>query len=360
MGRPRRMLFMLVTLLLVGPPAAAQEGLGAKQAEAAAIKAKIETQGRRLSIANEDYNQAVLRRKELDVRAARVGAEVAAAEARYRELTDRLGQRVRVLYMHPGAQVDAWLGTMSFDRVSRVRVLSTSVLEADAGLVRETEEARERVRSQAAELGALRDAARASERDLATKRQSVARELAAQRALLARVNGEIARLIEAERQRQLEEAARLAAEEAARRAAAEATPVPSGATPGPSEPPPASNIPPSARGAKAVETARAQIGKPYEWAGEGPNSFDCSGLTAYAWRSAGVSLPHSSRAQYESLPKVSRSQIRPGDLLFYGSPIHHVGIYEGSGIMINAPQTGETVRRDSINRSDYVGATRPG
>jgi cell wall-associated NlpC family hydrolase len=56
---------------------------------------------------------------------------------------------------------------------------------------------------------------------------------------------------------------------------------------------------------------------------------------------------------------VARNQIQPGDLLFYGSPIHHVGIYEGGGVMINAPETGENVRRDSIGRSDYAGAARP-
>jgi cell wall-associated NlpC family hydrolase len=110
---------------------------------------------------------------------------------------------------------------------------------------------------------------------------------------------------------------------------------------------------------KAVQTAAAQLGKPYEWAADGPDSYDCSGLTMYAWGSAGVSLPHSSQAQYSSLPHVARSQIQPGDLLFYGSPIHHVGIYEGGGVMINAPETGENVRRDSISRADYVGAARP-
>jgi cell wall-associated NlpC family hydrolase len=79
----------------------------------------------------------------------------------------------------------------------------------------------------------------------------------------------------------------------------------------------------------------------------------------YAWEAAGVSLVHSSQAQYGSLPHVPKDQLRPGDLVFFGSPIHHVGIYEGGGVMINAPQTGENVRRDSIGRADYAGAARP-
>ncbi|HVL81403.1 MAG TPA: NlpC/P60 family protein, partial [Actinomycetota bacterium] len=111
--------------------------------------------------------------------------------------------------------------------------------------------------------------------------------------------------------------------------------------------------------AKAVETAAAQIGKPYQWGAAGPNSYDCSGLTQYAWKAAGVSLPHSSRAQYSSLPKVSKDELQPGDLVFFGSPIHHVGIYEGGGVMINATQTGDFVKRSSIHRKDYAGAARP-
>jgi peptidoglycan DL-endopeptidase CwlO len=102
------------------------------------------------------------------------------------------------------------------------------------------------------------------------------------------------------------------------------------------------------------------MGKPYQWGASGPDSFDCSGLTSYAWAAAGVQIPRSSRAQYAELPKVKRSNLRPGDLVFFGSPIHHVGIYEGDGVMINSPETGETVRRDSIARADYAGAARPG
>jgi cell wall-associated NlpC family hydrolase len=103
----------------------------------------------------------------------------------------------------------------------------------------------------------------------------------------------------------------------------------------------------------------SQIGKPYKWGGAGPNSYDCSGLTMWAWAHAGVSLPHSSKAQYSSLPHVSLSQLAPGDLIFYGSPIHHVGIYKGGGVMVHAPQSGETVREESIYYSRPVGAARP-
>ncbi|MEX2393167.1 MAG: NlpC/P60 family protein, partial [Actinomycetota bacterium] len=100
-------------------------------------------------------------------------------------------------------------------------------------------------------------------------------------------------------------------------------------------------------------------GKPYQWGAEGPDSYDCSGLTMFAWRAGGVSLPHSSRAQFASLPHVPLSQLAPGDLVFSGNPIHHVAIYKGNGVVIQSPQTGEVVREESVWALNPVGAARP-
>lgn len=111
---------------------------------------------------------------------------------------------------------------------------------------------------------------------------------------------------------------------------------------------------------KAVDAALSQIGKPYVYAAAGPDSYDCSGLTMWAWAQAGVGLPHNSGAQYAATPRVDRSDLEPGDLVFFGSPIHHVGMYIGNGQMVEAPYTGEYVRINSMDRSDYVGAGRPG
>jgi cell wall-associated NlpC family hydrolase len=114
----------------------------------------------------------------------------------------------------------------------------------------------------------------------------------------------------------------------------------------------------SGRAATAVRTAYAQLGDPYVWGASGPNAFDCSGLTSYAWRSAGVSLPHSSSAQYSSGRRISRSELRPGDLVFFYSPISHVGIYIGGGRMIDAPYPGRNVKITSIATMPYSGAVR--
>ncbi|MFL6138318.1 MAG: NlpC/P60 family protein [Frankiaceae bacterium] len=109
----------------------------------------------------------------------------------------------------------------------------------------------------------------------------------------------------------------------------------------------------------AVQWAYRELGRPYAWGATGPGAFDCSGLTMYVWGRAGASLPHSSAAQHGAGAPVSRGALRPGDLVFFGSPIHHVGIYIGNGSMIEAPHTGSVVRVASIDRSDYVGAVRP-
>lgn len=101
------------------------------------------------------------------------------------------------------------------------------------------------------------------------------------------------------------------------------------------------------------------LGAPYRWAAAGPNAFDCSGFTMFVYRQVGVSLPHSSRAQIGHGQRVSRGDLQPGDLVFFGSPIHHVGIYVGGGNYIHAPRTGDVVKISSMNRSGYAGACRP-
>ena len=89
-------------------------------------------------------------------------------------------------------------------------------------------------------------------------------------------------------------------------------------------------------------------------------AFDCSGLTKWAWGEAGVSLPHQSRQQYASNPHVQRDDVAPGDLVFFYSPISHVGIYVGDGMMIDAPHTGAFVRLKAVNWNAVVGISRPG
>jgi cell wall-associated NlpC family hydrolase len=109
-----------------------------------------------------------------------------------------------------------------------------------------------------------------------------------------------------------------------------------------------------------VHYAYEQLGKPYQWGGAGPGSFDCSGLTMMAWAAAGWSLPHWAQGQYDMSEHIPLSDVLPGDLIFFGTPdnVGHVGIYIGGGEMIDAPATGQNVSISSIYWSDLLGAGR--
>jgi cell wall-associated NlpC family hydrolase len=123
---------------------------------------------------------------------------------------------------------------------------------------------------------------------------------------------------------------------------------------------PTGAAPASGRAAAAVRYAMAQVGDAYVYGAAGPSAFDCSGLTMAAWQQAGVSLPHSSSAQMGSGTPVSQSQLQPGDLVFYYSPVSHVGMYIGNGQIVNAENPSVGVKITGVNSMPYAGAVRPG
>ncbi|MEV0986815.1 NlpC/P60 family protein [Streptomyces sp. NPDC049949] len=195
------------------------------------------------------------------------------------------------------------------------------------------------VRRQLDEVGQLRDKAsgrladlRAREGELAEYKATVEGKLDTAKRLLAKLTAE-------ER----------AAYEAQSGGAAPAG-APSTAPPAPAD---------GSRAARAVAFAYGAIGKPYVWGATGPGSFDCSGLTQAAWRSAGVSLPRTTYTQINAGQRVSRDQLAPGDLVFFYSGVTHVGLYIGNGQMIHAPRPGSTVRVAPIDSMPWAGASRP-
>lgn len=135
----------------------------------------------------------------------------------------------------------------------------------------------------------------------------------------------------------------------------------SASPPAPSGQSDAGSNPSQAPGVDAVLSyARAQVGKPYQWAAAGPDSFDCSGLVMMAWQQAGIYFPHLAQDQYALTARIPLSALIPGDLVFFGTPddVHHVGIYVGSGDMIDAPETGQNVQVQSIYWDSLLGAGR--
>jgi cell wall-associated NlpC family hydrolase len=275
----------------------------------------------------------------------------------------------------------------------------------------------------AAQLSSERDAQSVLQRQLVADKIKVEQSIADQNALLTQMQGELAQLVAEEQARRAAEQERLvkerlaaeaaarkaaadaaarkaAADAAARKAAAEAaartsttarptttakkstttvggpkagtsstasgpttTSSSSTTTTDPNVP---KNIPTppatSAKAALAIKAAMSQLGVPYVFGGGSPTTgFDCSGLTSWAWAQVGVDLPHNAAAQFALLAKVPIDQLQPGDLVFFGRDLHHVGLYIGDGQMVHAPYGGRTVTIASIYRRDLVSVGgRPG
>ncbi|MFJ6849924.1 NlpC/P60 family protein [Streptomyces sp. NPDC091271] len=117
--------------------------------------------------------------------------------------------------------------------------------------------------------------------------------------------------------------------------------------------------PPSEEGGEAVRYAVEQIGKPYVWGAEGPESYDCSGLTSQAWSTAGRAIPRTSQEQWRQLPKVPVGSLRPGDLVVYFPEATHVALYIGDGLVVQAPRPGATVKVSPLASNPLLGAVRP-
>ncbi|MFJ3176569.1 NlpC/P60 family protein [Streptomyces roseus] len=115
----------------------------------------------------------------------------------------------------------------------------------------------------------------------------------------------------------------------------------------------------SEKAKQALTYATAQIGKPYEWGAEGPNSYDCSGLTSEAWKSAGVPMPRTSQEQWAQLAHVKISDMRPGDLIIYNQDASHVAIYIGDGSIVHAPRPGRNITIAGAGSMEILGVVRP-
>jgi cell wall-associated NlpC family hydrolase len=281
----------------------------------------------------EQYNQSneALKRVQRSLKGLR--AQASGAEDDLRKLQATLGARASAAYVQgAGSAVAAVLGSDDpAAAIARVQVLDLLAahdgdLMDQLGVAGKAYDARQR------DLVAAEKAQAAEVERLAAKKAEVQRAADRTRALLARMR-------------------------AADRPSAPSPSAPSRPS-NPVAPPPSGGAAPSGSAAAAVAYARAQVGKPYCYGGEGPGCFDCSGLTMMAWRQAGVSLPHSSAAQYNVGRRISASELRPGDLIFYYSPISHVSIYIGNGQRISATHTGDYVRIQSLG-SSIVGYSRP-
>lgn len=310
----------------------------------------------------EDFNVARIALDTATREVADSSARVAQEQARLSVHQARMGSVAAAAYRSGGTESLVTLLTSSTPQTFLDRAVSLDrIADNQADELQAITVARHRLALAEASARSELDRRRGTERELAAKRTVIEATLTRQKEILGSLRADEARALAAARAaadaREEAQAATVAARvsreiPATRATRASRSTRDSGTTVVKA---PAG----SGGGAIAVRAAYAQLGKPYSYGASGPNAFDCSGLTSFAWAQAGVSLPRSSRAQYTIGTRVSQSQLQPGDLIFYYSPISHVSLYVGGGMTISAPQTGDSVKIQSAFRSGYVGAVRP-
>ncbi len=208
--------------------------------------------------------------------------------------------------------------------------------------------------SQQAALASLERSTATDLAQLEAQQQSLAELRTQSDGKITEAKAVLAKLTEAERQRIAAEETRLA--QAAQQDANAVTTTDPTTTPTDG----GGAVAGTGRAAKAIAFAKAQLGKPYVYAAAGPNAYDCSGLTSAAWKAAGVHIPRTSQAQFGAGTSVAKSDLQPGDLVFFYSGISHVAIYVGNGTIIHAPHPGADVRYAKLDSMPYAGARRVG
>jgi peptidoglycan DL-endopeptidase CwlO len=357
-------LAFVAALAVTASATPAPGSISSKQAQAQSVLAQIQSLDANLEHAIEAYNLANLRLKEVKADLAENKRELGIARANLKQARAVLAEHAVAVYTSTGGDstLEVLLGATSLDDfLSRVDTVGR-VSDQGNQVLGEVVTFQNDVKTRRARL--KRAKARASELVAERSRQkaSIESQLSTRRQLLSSIRDEIARMRAAERARQAE----LERRARAQAAAATAAPPVLATTLQASDPAdPAESIatalpaPPSRYGG-VVGIAMQYLGTPYVYGGASPSGFDCSGFVMYVFAQIGVSLPHNAAAQYGYGTPVDRSQLQPGDLVFFNG-LGHMGIYVGGGSFIHAPHTGDVVKISSMSgwyASSYVGARR--
>lgn len=356
----------LVGSVLTSPAQA--DPIADKQAQARALSDRIDVLGAKDAALSEQYDQAALAVQSANDQLQQANAQAAQATASAHQAGSLLQADAVDAYMHGGNIADRagraspaaaqttvlrseYASSLAANQSEHLDQYRAATADAKAAGMR-VESVRQEAARQAGQLDMARKATIASERQL--------------QSTLSQVKGDLVTLVsqaEAAKQAaavQAEQAA-LASQRAAEAAATQNRAVaaaqtrsapqraPSGKGPSPAAPVVTGPVAPTGGGgAVAVAAAMTRLGDPYVWAAAGPNTFDCSGLTMWAWAHAGVSLPHFSGSQYAATTHVSMTALQPGDLVFAANPGEHVAMYIGGGQVISAPHSGAVVRIEPL------------
>jgi peptidoglycan DL-endopeptidase CwlO len=352
--------------LLAAVPAFADPSISSKRAQAQQVMTQLGQLSDSLERARSQYDAADARlaRIQRDLRENRRELKLAKQNLKISQRT--IAQRLVALYTSDQqSTLEVILGARSLDDIITRMDNAKSVTREDAQVLAQVTKARTAIKHS----GEVLKNARASQARVVAQRSaakhSIESKIAQEQSLYSSIKGEIQRLVAAQAARQLQLAeqaqARLRAAQAQSTQQASATIVGvTASTTDTQDATPTVAAPPPTHGG-VVGVAMSQLGVPYVWGGSSPGGFDCSGLVMWAYAQVGVSLPHSSYAQYGAGVAVSRDQLQPGDLVFFDG-LGHVGIYIGGGQFVHAPHTGDVVKISSLGEgwytSAYVGARR--
>ncbi len=372
---------MLTTCaLLVSVPAAVvaePAKIAEQRAQVERLEAQLADIDAQAGRAAEAYNGARWRQQQIEGRIEVNTRRTTDTTKRLRRSQATLAERLRGMYANPepslveiiassGSVVSAVDGAQLLERIGRRDGATVVAVRTDLGQLK-----RARV-----QLNEDRAAVKVQVTEAARQREQVLAILAQRKRLVDGARGELRTMLAAEEARKRREAEeqRRRAEEAQRAiAAAErrnspstpaspSTPSSPSAPSSPSSPAaPAAPLPDATGNAAAVQVAMRYLGVPYVWGGASPSGFDCSGLMSYAYAQIGKNVPHYTGAIWAAFPKVPSSDLQPGDMVFFYSDLHHVGMYIGNGQFIHAPHTGDVVKISSLSEraSVYAGAVRP-
>jgi cell wall-associated NlpC family hydrolase len=342
-----------------------------KRKEAQRIAAQIEALNNQSFDLGEEYDR-------VETELAEVDAEVAVAQKRVAELeaqvssmrTAMQGFAVQsYIYGVQGDGVAAILGGTDAPAVAAQREQYTElVLGSSVSKIDELETVSQDAAQERQNLEAKQAKKRTLQKALADKKAEVDSSIEKARELQTEVKGELATLVAQEQARRAQQAAARtrtssgsSSSGGGSRSGGGGGSQSSGRSSAPSGPRAGAFVPaPSPGAGGAVAAAMSQLGVGYRYATAIPGvAFDCSGLTSWAWGQAGRGLPRNSRSQYAALPHVSQGDIQPGDLVFYYSPISHVGLYIGNGQLVHATHPGDVVKVAAVNWGKVVGIARP-
>jgi cell wall-associated NlpC family hydrolase len=336
--------------------------VSSKRAQAQQVVAQLQQLDSSMEQAIAQYQYATIKLNGIQHELRVNRHELRIAKKNFRLSEQTIAKRLVTIYTSDqSSTLEVILGAKSLDDMIARIDTEKSVSNLDATVLKQVKQARATVKRSGRQLADARATQVRLVSERAAKKREIEGKIAEQNRLLSSIKGEIARIQAAEQARQLqmirEAQARLSQMHQQKLASQDPTIV------GITAAPPGSTtvVAPPSQYTGVVGVAMSQLGTPYVWGGGAPGGFDCSGLVMWAFAQVGVSLPHSTYAQWGYGVPVSQDQLQPGDLVFFDG-LGHVGIYIGGGQFIHAPHTGDVVRISSLSEAwyaaAYVGARR--